>query len=365
MPGKKAMKTNRDANLEIRVGRTLHPETIEARLQRQGIKDLSGCQSTDAFLDFSSCFDYDFGALLRSIILIHKFKYQDCRVLVRFPEINSKKGQLVWRWLKLVRFFETLSTCAYDPIDLLADHQIPYLRQIKRPDNYLGVNGHARHLFTEGLLEFNSFLFPMRLSFPSRNGYQEIQDYFKKWQSRAVALGIQNLMGWPDGMGISFAMRVVYESLLNSLVHSDGNILIAGLHVDNNALAFCLCDNGTGIPDTLRGALRNNRRLGSVAAKSDAQLIRLYTEPEILLNTDAKLIRFSTEKGITSDLRRKGVGLFYLKEFIIHNGGELSIRSGRGLVRFRKNDAEPKDNLMRTVGTFLEMKFPRSVNRAP
>lgn len=332
------------------------------------IKSLNECRRCHVTIDWSSSYYYDLGVLLLSLILFHQLKKQECEISIKLPSPSQSNGLRVWRFLKTWKFFEALNLCVDHPANVFSDADISLLKDVPAYQSAHDIDrdGNIQQLFTGRLLEITNFLLKSdkdseTVSIKS----QAVSTYINRWKNKVIALGISNLCGWSSDEAASFVSQVIGEGLDNSLAHAAGTILLVAMNVDNRNLILTVADNGNGIPDTLRSALAHNPKLNDLVEKSDSELIKYYTTPDMILNTtpelilDSRLIKFSTRPGVSSDETRSGLGLYYLKEFITSRKGELRIRSGSGLVDFTKGEEKTEDELFRMSGTMLRILVPR------
>lgn len=342
----------------------------EAFTQRK-IPSLTECRSRHVIIDWSSSYYYDLGVLLVSLILLHQLKKQECEISIKLPSPTQSNGLRVWRFLKTWKFFEALNLCVDHPANVFSDADISQLKDVPayQSAHEIDRDGNIQQLFTGRLLEITNFL--LKSDKESENiatKAQEVSVYINRWKNNVIALGIRNLCGWTSDEADSFVSQVIGEGLFNSLIHAAGTILLVAVNVDNKNLILTVADNGNGIPDTLRSALAHNPKLNALIQKSDSELIKYYTTPDMILNTtpeiilDSGLIKLSTRKGVSSDQTKSGLGLYYLKEFITSRKGELRIRSGSGLVDFTKSEEKTEDELLRMKGTMLRIIVPRRPN---
>ena len=120
------------------------------------------------------------------------------------------------------------------------------------------------------------------------------------------------------------------------------------MRLDAKNLTLVICDNGIGIPKVLRTAFKQKG--------SDAELIKYFTEPDMIL--DSRLIKISVEKGVTSKPEREGWGLYYLKSLVLSQGGELRIRSGGACVDFTESQTVDYDHMINSPGTMMRILAP-------
>lgn len=180
-----------------------------------------------------------------------------------------------------------------------------------------------------------------------------------KFYDKVTISALGQLCGWDLSHAKTFLHRILREGLLNSLLHSEGSFSNISMRIDKKNLTVAISDNGVGIPAVLRYAFKQSSAHKSLLKSSDVELIKYFTHPKIVL--DSHLIKLSVEKGTTSKPERSGIGLYYLKSFVIAHGGELRIRSGRGCVDFKKSKTEVKDNLFNSSGTMLRIQTPLKI----
>ena len=335
---------------------------------KTSINSLEECRRKHVTIDWSSTFYYDLGVLLLSLIMLHQLKRQECDIAIKLPSPTQSNGLRVWRFLKTWKFFEALNICVDHPANVFSDADISLLKDVPayQSAHEIDRDGNVQQFFTGRLLEITNFLLASEKE--PQGGSSKVQDvsnYINRWKNKVIVLGLKNLCGWTSDVADSFVSQVIGEGLINSLAHAIGSILLVSMNVDKKNLILTVADNGKGIPDTLRTALASNPKLKGLIVKSDSELISYYTTPDMILNTapetilDSGLIKFSTQKGVSSDDSKAGLGLYYLKEFVISRYGELRIRSGSGLVDFTKDNEKSEDGYFRVNGTMLRIIVPR------
>ena len=147
------------------------------------------------------------------------------------------------------------------------------------------------------------------------------------------------------------------EGIRNSSVHAGGTFSVVAMNVDNKNLTLSICDNGLGIPSVLRTAFKDSKLREKIQGRTDIELIRYFTEPEMIV--DSRWIKLSVQKGTSSHQEAGGMGLYYLKSLVLSQGGELRVRSGKACVDFSGETEEPRDTMLTSPGTMLRIRTPR------
>jgi len=326
---------------------------ITKALTSAGFFDINKVSNEFFVFDLSKSYWHDLGTLLWFISLLHKLKKQGNDIQLILPEPQEKKGELVWNFLNRWRFFETLSVCVDDPVNLLQPRQIYLMgKQGKyslaiRKDEY----GKETFLHSLRLLEITTIL-------PSadKSPHDSLGDFLTKYSDKIILAALSKLCGWDNSITKNFIQLVFIEGLQNTLLHSEGSFSNVSMELDKKNLNLVISDNGIGIPKVLRSAFKANKINKDLLHKSDVDLIKYFTEPDMVL--DSRMIKISVEKGITTQPGRKGLGLYYLKSLVLGQGGELRIRSGKACIDFTKSNEEPKDNLLDSPGTMLRIRTP-------
>ncbi|MGA2149459.1 MAG: ATP-binding protein [Bryobacteraceae bacterium] len=332
--------------------------TLDQNLKQMSLfTSLSDFRQESIVVDLSdSTGHYDLGGLLWLLVVLHALKKQACEVSIRLPDPEDAQGERVWRFLKTWKFFEALNMCVDHPANLLSDTQSSWIARIDPYPTAKGFdeNGNIQQLFTGRLLEITNFLLR---SDAATSSADDIDGYVNRWKSKVIMLGVQNLCRWSEDEADAFVSRVISEGLYNSVVHAKGTFLLASMNVDAYNLILGVADNGIGIPGALRTTFSEGAKSNDLAKMTDADLIKYYTQPEMIL--DSQLIRISTAKGVSSDKTRAGFGLYYLKDFVLSHGGSLRIRSGAACVMFKPGEEEVEDTLVCSPGTTMRIVLPR------
>lgn len=296
--------------------------------------------------DLSGSYWHDLGTLLWLVSLLHKLKRQGNELQLVLPEPEEGKGERVWDFLIRWRFFETLSYCVDDPVNLLLPHQVPFMMKHSRYTVPRGLDQHGQ----ETVLHSLRILEITTLRTGSEMPYDEtlLGTFLQKYYDRIMISALGQLCGWDYSLTRVFIQRVLREGILNSALHSKGSFANISMLLDAKNLTLAISDNGIGIPEVLRSAFEQKG--------SDVDLIKYFTEPDMIL--DSRLIRISVERGATSMPERKGWGLYYLKSLVLSQGGELRIRSGRACVDFTESTVTDYDDMLASPGTTMRIVAP-------
>ncbi|MBI4548310.1 MAG: ATP-binding protein [Ignavibacteriae bacterium] len=318
------------------------------------IEHVRGCY---IMFDLSRSYWYELGTLLWFISLLHKLRKQGNDIQLVLPEPEDSKSENLLNFLTRWRFFETLKECVDDPVNLLKPNQLWYTKKEGRyklavaQDEY----GSETILHNNRLLEITTIL----------SGKHEFHDdsplsrFLNMYYHEVIISALSKLCGWDASITKKFFQHVITEGLRNSIEHSEGNFSNISMRLDKKNLTLAIADNGIGIPTVLRNAFKESSTHKDLLQSSDADLIKFFTEPKLVLELrDSRLINLSVQKGITSKRGRKGFGLYYLKSFVLSQGGELRIRSGKACVDFANEREEPRDNMMESPGTMLRIQTP-------
>lgn len=312
--------------------------------------DIRECRQ-DVLFDWSGINYFDVGALLWSIVALHALKKQQCDVRLILPD--PRLHDRVWKFLRTWRFFETIEDCVDSLSSVLIEQQLRAVTGTTyRFGQRVDPDGNVQQLYSGRVLEITDFLL-------RSTAIDESTDrYINRWKSNLVRLSLCNLCKWDVTQANRFADSVVAEGLLNAVMHAGGTFLLAAANVDDRYLTLAFADNGAGIPRVLRRAMDRNAELRQRwADMTDADLIRYYAQPEMIL--DSNLISLATRPGVSSDPSKGGYGLYYLKRDVLTHGGELRIRSGTALVDFERDGENLLNNLTSVPGTMLRVRVAR------
>jgi hypothetical protein len=311
----------------------------------------------DAFVlfDLRQTYWYDLGALLWLIALLNRLKRNGNELQLLLPEPDDSKSTNVWHFLNRWRFFDVLRQCVDDPVNLLTASQVrhmltptKYAMQI-RPDQY----GQETMLHSLRLLEITA-IDALKADAITVSG-DPVEAFVQRYHETIVTEALSGLCGWDAAKTKRFVKQVIEEGVRNAFLHGRGSFVWVSMRVDSKNLSLAICDNGVGIPQVLRNAFK---QLGGqdVGKMTDVDLIRLYTEPDLIL--DSTLIELSTRRGTTSRPHSEGMGLYYLKSLVLGEGGRLRIRSGTASVDFTDSGVENVDQLLTSPGSLFAIITP-------
>ena len=350
--------------IEVKAGHELKQRLLDESLLEAGLtlKDRPTSKIRVVF-DWSDVIFVDLATIVWALVLFDQLKSQGYELLLRLPnpeKIGSDPWRVwsfLWRW----RFFEALK-CIDHPANILPESQIGWLENgdskyvvghIKDQD------GNILQASTNRLLEITSFLLKPNAFITDQKALCIFDPYVELWKKKIIIQALMNWCRWSEEEALKFVIKIVAAVLENAGEHSGGTWVLSAFSVDKKNLLLGFADNGNGIPDALRAFIERNvylkERLGGM---SDADLIKYFTQPELII--DSELIRFSTKGVLPTREGRLGRGLYYCKQMILENGGELRIRSGSACVEFTPDGKEtPSDGLIRSCGTTLRVIIPR------
>lgn len=330
---------------------------LSKSMEIAGFNELNEIQSKQILFDLSRTYYHDLGTLLWLIALLHKLKKQGNILRLLFPEISDAKGRSVWDFLLRWRFFETLSLCVDAPVNLLKAKQLPYLKIESKYSYGKGQDqyGEDSILHTARILEMSTFIHGKK----EESEESLLSPYMNRIADKIIVMALSRRCGWDLDITKDFVHIVCGEGLRNSILHAEGSFSTIAMKMDKKNLILAISDNGIGIPNTLRHAFFAYKIKKEMIEKSDSELIKYYTEPEMII--DSSWIKLSVKKGTSSKAEhRKGLGLYYLKTTVLNNGGELRIRSGKACVDFLSNGKVDKEvnNMIDSPGTMIRILVP-------
>lgn len=342
----------------VQTQRYFKQKELEGALAKECKKiDSSDVYSTNrgAFhFDLSRSEWFDLGTLLWFITLLNALRRAGNEVTVRFADRGDAAFEKVWGFLLRWRFFDVLSDVVGDPLGVLvsSQHEHLSLKPLYSEPRNLEVDGVSLHTHGSRLLEIASFGLPQTRE-PEENS---LAGLLLNYADEVLITALREHCGWNEREARNFATYVIREGVKNSGAHANGSFGLVAMRLDKRKLHLAMSDNGVGIPQVLRSAAeRKELTLGTVETGSDADLIRYFATPEFA--HDSMLVRLAVRKGVTTS-HGSGLGLYYLKRYVLQHGGELRIRSGRALVDFTEQTEDPSDGYFVSPGTTLRVILP-------
>jgi len=350
--------------IEVKAGPELKQRLLDESLVQAGLtlKDRPTSKTRVVF-DWSEVIFVDLATIVWSLVLFDQLKSQGYELLLRLPspEKHGSDPWRVWSFLWRWRFFEALK-CIDHPANIVPENQISWL---ENGDSKYGVghiedpDGNIQQASTNRLLEITSFILKPDAFTTEEEARRVFDPYVELWKKKIIVQALMNWCRWSEEEALKFVIKIVAAVLENAGEHSGGTWVLSAFSVDKKNLLLGFADNGNGIPDALRAFIDQNDGLkGRLGDMSDAALIKYFTEPDMIV--DSELIRVSTKGVLPTREGRLGRGLYYCKQMILENDGELRIRSGSACVEFTPNGKEtPSDELIRSCGTTLRVIIPR------
>jgi len=336
---------------------------IVAGLRVHSLHDVESLRERYVVFDFSGAYWFDLGALLWFVSLLYRLRVNGNEIQIRFPEPVDDKSEKLWDFLIRWRFFETLAACVDDPVNLLSPAQLVHMSRASRyaPSTLIDESGKRTVAHTARLLEMTTY----RAQSASRQPVSPFEAFLQKYGDKILIQALASTCGWNVEATHALVQCVIFEGVRNAVLHAQGSYAIVSMRVDNKNVAIAISDNGIGIPEALRGAFRRGGKKLELANLTDAELIKLFTEPQMVLDSrelmESDLIKLAVERGISSADGHGGMGLYYLKSVVLERGGELRIRSGRAAVDFSQNNTLERNDLLPSTGTMLRILTPRRV----
>lgn len=321
-----------------------------------GFKSYSDIKNLSIIFDLSYTEWHDLGTLLWFISLLHKLKIQGNFIKLIFPEPNNYTGKRVWDFLIRWRFFDALTSCIDDVANLLIPEQVHYINRetrYKPTKNALqekNESGEDEIFHSLGLLEITS----LKSFGIDQEKNDELESYLQKHLKGILCKAFQFHFGWSEDLAKDFMGLVIREGIENSFLHSKNNFTNISMKTDAKNVILAICDNGIGIPESLREAF-NKAKINPelTVGEKDFKLIEYFASEEMI--KDSLTIALVVDESIGGR-----TGLFHLKNFVLQNNGELRIRSGKACVDFANNvEKPPIDYLFESPGTMLRITIPK------
>lgn len=317
------------------------------RINEAGFSDIKNVENAFLHFDMSGSQWYDLGTLLWFISLLHTLKKQKNEIRIVLPEPGV--GDRVWDFLIRWRFFDALRECVDDPANLLTSGQIPFITKHSKYVTSKGIDesGQDTIFYTNKVLEITTIRF--------QQGFDKEPTLLNKYYGKVVIAALSKKCGWDMAVTENFLRLALDETVRNSFQHSNGSFVNVAMLLDSKSLTLGIADNGMGIPDVLRSKFKQSAHYKELLSASDAELIKFFTEPELVV--DSRYIKWSVQ-GTTSKSELKGLGLYYLRNMVKEQGGELRVRSGQGCVDFNSSKTDSHDDLVGMTGTMLRIRTP-------
>jgi hypothetical protein len=337
---------------------------LTAALRHLGLSSPLELTNHAVKFDLSRTYWYDLGALLWTISLMHRLKAQGNDLTLRLPDADDPKGDKTWDFLLRWRFFDALRACVDEPVNLLDPDQFPLTSRESRYSQATVHDEQGRQAWahTDRILEIDTIAHG-RLE-PGAFADDEVGAFLQRFKDVVIIAALARYCGWTPEHAREFVNLVLAEGLTNSMLHAAGTFSLVGMRLDGKYLALAIADNGIGIPDALRAAFTASPDRAHMVNEGDVDLIDYFSRPEMVLDT--YLIDYSTRRGTSSIPGRSGVGLYYLKDTVLTQGGELRVRSGRASVTFRGaglDHNQTDDQRPMSPGTTIRVLLPLASRR--
>lgn len=325
---------------------------LAAGFRDAGYENFNDVNDADILIDLSRTFWYDVDAAVWLLVALHVLRRRGNELHLVFPEPVDDKSRKAWGFLLRWRFFSVLRDFVDDPATLLAQRQLPYLALRGHYAAGEGAldDGSRGALQSDRLLEIT----PITLGTKSTGSRREDGVQGAR-EGNPLILALTMRCGWTIVDAKNFVAQVVDEALRNC-EHGVARFALIAMRMDAQWLTFAVVDDGNGIPATLRSAFASAELRQKLESRTDADLIRYFADPEFIV--DSEWIQLSVRAGVGSDLARPGLGLHYLKSYVLRKGGSLRIRSGCGSVDFGNEEIKAEARDFCAPGTLLRVRLP-------
>lgn len=332
--------------------------------QTIGVQRLADIRSENIVLDFSVSNFIDLDAAHWLLNIVRILRQCDNSVLLRLPEVEAAAASNVWSFLIRWRFFEALSEVAGPATEFLTDDQAPRMfdepkyHEARRVDPY----GRKLPLLTNRLLAIAGVFIDR--SFP----IEPQLDAFI-WPLRDVLLlnALAQTCDIPHNDAGSLVSFISEEAARNAIVHAEGNYTLSSMQIIDEELAVVLrkepqlliviSDNGMGIPDVLRRAVRSGAISATDLPDDHAKLIELFASKEVSI--DSAIIAAATLEGTKGTPHSRGLGLHHLVQYAADLHADVVIRSGYASVQFRDGEVVRQYNgYSESLGTLITVSIP-------
>lgn len=342
-------------SITVTADRSVKQQQLEkAIVSATGTTELeSSCyRKANWLFDFSKTQWIDLSTVLWILSFLARLKRGGNELRLRFPELDTTEGQTLWSFLQRWQFFEALQQLVDYPINILEPSQVSYTKVDSKYSFAMRMDPSGKQVLAHStnLLEITSFKPQGELFF------SDLQATLAFFHEKFVVQALSRASGWELRETERFVDRVIREGVDNALFHAGGSFATLAMSRDSKYITIALGDDGQGIPAVLRNAFKRSDSKKDLAASSDIDLIKYFTEPDMIL--DSTVLHDAVKEGVTSDASRKGTGLYYLKNTVMQYGGRLRIRSGSACVDFSPKETISRDDLISSVGTVIRILTP-------
>jgi hypothetical protein len=347
---------------------------LMSAIKHAGLEDLPAVRECLVRFDFSQATWFDLSTLLWLVPVLSRLRRQANILELRLPrralendgtvadDPALRSAENLWSALQRWEFFEALSRCVDEPLNLLPPEQHSALLM---PSKY--SRAYRQDVTGDVVPTRGGTLMEMTIiDADSGTAQGEIDAAVANYNSTLVRNNLRFHCRWDERQIDDFTQIVVPHAIRN-VGHADASFALVASRADEKYLHLCVTDNGSGIPHLLRHALHDQSLVGHV----DSALIEYFAGQELhekailAAISDSELVVASTAENVTSDLAHRGMGLFDLKNLVLQREGELRIRSGKAMVTFDGSkrggaaSTPPIDDLIESPGTSVRVLLPR------
>ncbi|WP_159065969.1 STAS-like domain-containing protein [Deinococcus ficus] len=169
---------------------------------------------------------------------------------------------------------------------------------------------------------------------PRTSGVLEFNDFesLNNMINKAIQIAIKGGQFKP---GTLKALEWSLNEITDNVIRHSGNYhgWLEVIWQADGSIEFTVCDNGIGIPNTMRDAFPD-------------------------LQDDAAALHRAMEKGVTSNQEGQGNGLAGTLEIVLQSGGSLMINSHRGHLRVEGGRTKAETGCVPYNGTFVHFRIP-------
>ena len=343
-----------------------------------------GREPQSLLLDFSGCEFIEVTSLCYLTSFIASRKQKKLETSIKLPESKDVRDFMrVWEFPKALKHATGLPfSKVVVPEDLrffgenFSPDEIKYAQTINY-DNRLS-RLLSNKFFSFICYSVNPYLFSSRTAF----------DECHRWQDRLIASVLKNHLQGPEDY---VANRVIFEAMTNTLRHPDAHVVQTVSFLQGRResepdtqrlLTIVIWDDGVGMVDTLRDAIRKGKKIRSTEPQELHTKYLFVTEKSSGKKTgeeivgsdfcptlrcpDEKLLLTECFPGITRDisgehkidhpeikkeiLLRPGMGLFILVNAVVDVfGGSVAYRTGEVFMTVRRPTQNVKEQVQYRV----------------